>query len=239
MADPTLPNMRPELSSSLAETGPLSAAAEDAVAGAQSVSDAMAALVDNGLNQDALAALANGLNDESAVLFGVESAKMVGDKLPESELAALGAAEDWLAARPAAQAGLDAVLTASPMDGPGAWAAQAASWAGETDALALEAQGGRPLTGKAVDAGVKLSAALTKNDYPLAPQQAAELAEMAEGLSVTTDGLAGEVPAMEMPSAPEMPDAAASATAAADAELNELLEPFVELGMKIASGQLG
>ncbi len=266
-----LPNMRPELSPGLAEVGPLSAAGEAAVAGAQSAAEAVAALVDKGLNQDAVAALANGMQDESAVRFGVEAAKMVSDKLPDADLGALAAAEGWLAGAPAAEAELDAVLEAGPMDAPGAWAAKAASWAGETDPLALEAQGGTTLAGKAVDAAVKLAAALTKQDYPLAPQQAAALADMADGMSVATDAPAAELSAAEMPGMPQVPEfdpAALEARSgmadglplssadvpsvdmpaapeapeidpAALAELNDLLKPFVDLGMKIAAGELG
>jgi hypothetical protein len=224
----SLPNIRADVSPSLAGIDGLSAAVADVTTGAGTLAESFAALMDNHLFQDAVVALANGMTKEAAVKWSVEAAKTVADKLPDGELQALEAAEDWLASGGAADAGpLQDLLQDNAMQGPGAWAAKAADWsdqAAASDAIAPY--------GKAVEAAVKLAAALTASDWPLSESAASEAAEAGvDGMSAMQQELAaGDV------------DAGAVSDAAGDGptpeqQLNDLLKPFVEQGLKIAAGE--
>jgi len=234
MAMPSLPNISSAISPSLAEIGGLSETASALTAGSQSVAESLAALVDNKLFQDAVVALANGLTKEAAVKWAVEAGKVVAGKLPEAELDALAGAEQWLSSTDTADQ-LAGLLKDNAMQGPGAWAAQAAAWA---DMAAGAAEGEAPPYDKAVGSAVKLAAALTANDWPLVESALSEA-----DLAAAVDGFSA--PDLQIDVAGAAADAA-SAMAAGDAgaptpeqQLNDLLKPFVELGLKIAAGQLG
>jgi hypothetical protein len=230
MTDSSMPNIRPEVSASLAEIDGLSETATELTSDSQSVADAFAALVENNLFQDAVIALANGMTREAAVKWGGDAAKTVAAKLPDSELQALSGAEDWLAGDGDGEQ-LDALLKDDAMQGPGAWAAQAAAWA---DDAAGAAEGEAPPYGKAVESTVKLAAALTANDWPLYDAKAqsaamdAELAAEPPDLGTDLGGAAMEAAAAAMSSADQE-------TPAPEQQLNDLLKPFVELGLKIAA----
>jgi len=245
MSGQDLPSFSPEISPDLADIVDLSQVALDLVSGSKSVAQSLATLVSNELFQDATVALANGLTKEAAVLWSVESAKMVADKLPESELEALSSAEDWLASGGAAADELAAALDGNEMQGPGGWAALAADWASKAWGLVT---GEAPPYAKAVVGAVKLAAALSKQDWPLfespegvdAPDKS-NLGSTADAAGLVKDavGLVKDVVAAQSES-PAM-DAAASAMEAAESSasseqaLNDLLKPFVELGMKLAA----
>jgi hypothetical protein len=233
MTDSSMPNIRPEVSASLAEIEGLSGTAADLSSGSQSVADAFAALVGNKLFQDAVVALANGLTREAAVQWGVEAAKTVAAKLPDSELQALNGAEDWLTGDSSREE-LDALLKDDAMQGPGAWAAQAAAWA---DDAAGAAEGEAPPYGKAVESTVKLAAALTANDWPLYDAQAQSAATDSE-LAAQSPDLGTELGAAAMEAAAAAMSSADQEKPAPEQQLNDLLKPFVELGLKIAADRL-
>jgi hypothetical protein len=232
MDSPALPLLRPDLPPTLEAVAPLSPPAVALAAGAQSVSAAIGLLVENRLFMDVLAALANGLTADSAVFWAVMAAKQVAHQLPPNEIDALAAAEDMLVVGPDSAAdGLAAALAGADMQGPGSWAAQAAAWAGK----AADEIGDLPLPyAKAVEAAVKLAAALTATDWPLAKP---DLTAPALAVSWSADALGA--PATMLAEKLESETLEVSSDAASpEQQLNALLEPFVELGMQIAKGLL-
>jgi hypothetical protein len=237
MSVPSLPSFSADISPALSEIGGLSGPAMDLVAGSQSVAQSLSALASDKLFQDAVVALSKGLTKEAAVLWAAESAKLVAAKLPASELDALAGVEDWLAGGGAgAVEGLAAALQGNEMQGPGGWAALAADWAAKAAEIA---PGEAPPYAKAVEGAVKLAAALTKNDWPLA--EASQGLQGLDGLVAMGQGMGLEAPDISGLASGAMDAAAPIAQAAADAvppeqALNDLLGPFVELGMQIAAG---
>lgn len=233
MIDPVLPNIRSDIPPDLGPVSELSAEASALAAAADTVAAAFNALKQNGLFTDLAVALANSLTRETAVLWAVDAAKVVMDKLPPTEADAVAAAEQVLAAPPDLQPDLAQqladVAAKTGMQGPGGWAAQAGAWA--FDAAAAAGDAPVPPYPAAVEAAVKLAAALTKNDWPLAPSTA----------SPEVSAELGGVPTLTAPAADSAPSAAAPASPAGDDEspeaaLNQLLKPIVELGLKIAAG---
>lgn len=221
-----------DISPDLSQIEGLSDMATELTSGSQSVSESLTALADNGLYQDAVTALSQGLEKDAAVSWAVESAKMVEEKLPAEETEALAAAQEWLASGGADSEQLATALEDNQMQGPGAWAALAADWAGKAQTAAA---GEAPPVDKAVESSVKLSAALTKSDWPLAePGAAADAMEAAaEGIGGKAADAGGAV-SEAMDAAAPAAEAAAADTDSPEQALNDLLKPFVDLGMKIA-----
>lgn len=224
----SLPNLRPTAAADIAAGAGMSAAAQGVAAAAPSAPQALSALVENRMFLDAAVALSQGLTKESAVKWAIESARLVAAKLPSEELDAMAGAEAWLSSGGSAADQLEPALAATGMQGPGAWAAQAAQWAGG-DAVGPLGGQSAPLYPAAVLGAVKLAAALVAQDWPLAPGAAPRPPEGVSpagfmGLADAFPGI-GDLPPLE-------------AQQSASAALNDLLEPLVNLGLRIAAESL-
>ena len=214
----------------ITDAAALSDDAAQLAADARSVSQLLSKLVQNKMFQDAVMVLANGLTKESAVLWAIKSAEQVLGKLPPEERGALSDAAQMLRGS-AATAGLsDAAAQAAALQGPGAWAKQAASWAFDR-ADALLGAGPAQLYPVAVEGAVKLAAALMAGDWPLAKPPALPPPANALGSAGSTENPPG------MPQPP--PDLSAEDLLQAARRLNDLLGPFVKLGLAIAAGSVG
>jgi hypothetical protein len=217
--------------STLAEQVELSPEAEQLLTPDMSSEDLVKTLADRGLNTDVVSLLAHGLEQQQGVRWAAESAKMVADKLPPAEVEAMEAAEAWVQGA-AAEADLQQTLGDPQAAGPGSWAAQAALWTAQALESATPEGDIVPLAAKAIEGAVILAAGVSNKEPPLSsePDQAQEpmaiLADAASeiGLNQLTEQ-AGE--AADGPIDPEIL-----------AAFNQILEPFAELGLRLAADQL-
>ena len=183
------------------------------------------AMAGQNLNADAVGFLSHGMKPQAGVLWASESAAKVAPKLPPAELKAAELAKAWSQGQ-ASPRQLDALLAQSPPQGPGTWAAQAASLAAKEPAAPGALAAPSALTSTAIGGSVHLAAAVDTNALQLAAPSVDGLPAVAlerPVLKVPEPGM----PAMTLPSQLTPPQLA---------EMNEALKPFVELGMKIAKG---
>ncbi len=165
--------------------------------------------------------MAEEMSPEQGVDWAARSSRLVEDRLPPEDVKAIKAAESWKAA-PSEQLADAAAREANKagFQGPGAWAAQAASFATEAVGSAtklLSKAGSPPLVAKAVSGAVKLAAAATMESPPPAA------AETAADTSKSIVSIASE-------------EAVEAATEAVDpAQHAKALKPFIDLGKQIMS----
>ena len=185
------------------------------------------ALAGEKLNTDAVAFLSHGMKPQAGVLWASESAAKVAPKLPPTELKAAELAKAWSQGQ-ASPDQLDALLAQNPPQGPGTWAAQAASLAAKAPAAPGALAAPSALTSTAIGGSVHLAAAVDTDALQLALPAVDGLPAVAlerPVLQVPEPGM----PAMMLPSELAPPQIAA---------MNEALKPFVDLGMTIAQGAL-
>jgi hypothetical protein len=174
-------------------------------------------------------ALAHHLPATEAVQWAVDSCRAVSDKLTPTDLAATGAAEAFLA-NPSDQTREAAAAAAARTDfqGPGAWAAKAASLAESPVVAALRASMGDdaavPLavknpTAECVAGAVALAAGLAAGAVAATPPAA----------SLATAGLPSAAAAATPTTSPS-PDPAERLQAA------KAFQPFITRGLQIAAG---
>jgi hypothetical protein len=220
------------MASTLTERIELSPAAAQMLKPEMSSEALIKALADQGLNSDVVPLLANGLEPEQGVRWATESAGLVVDKLPPGEVRAQEAAAAWLQGDLAA-ADLQQTLADPETAGPGSWAAQAAIWTEE--ALAVETPEGDILflAPKAIEGAVVLAAGVSNidstaqvSDRPQPPS-----AGLTEGVGSAARNFATDA----FGAAQDSPVVSETQAAAA---FNKLLEPFVELGLRLAAGQI-
>ena len=131
----------------------------------------LAVLQERNLGSDMVKVLAQGLPDREGVAWAVRCALKVADKLPPADALAMQAAQAWVEA-PTAERQVAAAAAAerAELQGPGAWAAQAAAWVKTDvptpvqspvqDSAASEKPESQRLAPQAVSAAVLLSATI-------------------------------------------------------------------------------
>ena len=194
--------------------------------------DFVSALRQENMSPDAVQALARSMPKEKAVEWASKSARMAGEKagLSEGEQKALDAAEAWVSNPDTAEAAAAAAAAAGlPADSPACWASNAAAFA---EGVQVPEEAG------ALDAGDDLTAHFSASSVLLAAAKMAgvempETAEMPEA-PVFPEGLSAEdvlaKGAELLLESPEPLDMAPEQLA----ETARLLEPFLDLGVKIA-----
>ncbi len=217
------------MASTLTEQIELSPAAAQMLKPEMSSEALIKALADQGLNSDVVPLLANGLEPEQGVRWAAESAGLVADKLPPGEVQAMVAATAWLQGDLAA-ADLQQALTDPQTAGPGSWAAQAAIWTEE--ALSVETPEGDALllAPKAIEGAVVLAAGVSNIDSTAQVSDRPQLPSA--GLAERADSAANNFVTDAFDAAQDNPIAQET-----HAAFNKLLEPFVELGLRLAAGQ--
>ncbi len=189
-----------------------------------SSSDYAKSLAKQGLINDAAGFLAHALEKKLGVQWAAESAGLVADKLSPEELEAMQMARAWTKDS-AGAAELQQTLGETRFDGPGSWAAQAALWTAK--ALEFTPPGGvtGPLAPKAIDGAVKLAAAIQQGARPQALQPVQQPGQ-------------DFLPTAAAPRVLEQAREAANTRLSPQdqAALNTALEPFVELGLRLAAG---
>jgi hypothetical protein len=165
---------------------------------------------------------------DKAVEWASQSARMAGEKagLPPEEQNALEATEAWIASPDAANAAAAASAAADlPTDSPAGWAANAAAFAEgvEVPEEATVPETGEDLTGHFSASSVLLSAA------QMSPEgiQVPEMPALAEALPTDELVAEGMDQLLEAPPPPEM-------TSTELAQAAKYLEPFIDLGIKLA-----
>jgi hypothetical protein len=210
----------------LARAAKLSSQARSLMAPGMSPSAYLRSLADQGLNRDAVSLLANGMEERRAVWWAAQSSRRVEGKLASGELGALKAAEDWCRGG-ASEAQLQDVLGKAQFQGPGSFAAQGALWSSRGACF-----DGAPLAPKAVEGSVHLAAAMEAGaPVPPPPEMIPEI-PLASGIEPEP-----AVP-VERPGVLEPPPSPPAPGAAQQAALDDALAPFVELGAKVAAGEL-
>ncbi len=208
----------------IAERVDLSPQAKQLLASGVSSSDYVKSLAKQGLSNDAAGFLAHGLEKKRGVQWAAESAKLVADKLPPEELKAMQVAQAWTGGA-TGEAELQQALGETKFDGPGSWAAQAALWTAK--ALEFAPPGGvaGPLAPKAIDGAVKLAAAINQGARPQSLQPVQQPGQSSLPTAAATQMMEQAI------------EGAATPLSAQDqAALNTALEPFVELGLRLAAG---
>ena len=139
------------------------AAAKALLTAQQTPSQFLAALQEKHLSAEMVKVLAYGLPDREGVAWAVQCAQKVAGALPVADAQALQAAQAWVK-NPSAekQAAAAAAAERTDFQGPGAWAAQAAAWAGEGTPKPPVADGvaSPRLTPQAVAAAVLLASTI-------------------------------------------------------------------------------
>ncbi|HWA24629.1 MAG TPA: hypothetical protein VG734_03065 [Lacunisphaera sp.] len=208
----------------IAEVAGPSDAAKQALAMAKTPPDYLAALQEKKLGPDMIKAMAHGMSDRASVMWAAKSAEKVSAKLPPAEVEAMQAALAWVKdPSEAAQAAAAAAAAKADLQGPGAWAAQAAAFAGTKDKALPR------LAPPAVSAAVLMAAAIEafpKHAIPKPKIPSVELpAAVVEGAAAVAPALAAaNVPAVTVP-------------ARVLAKEFQSQQPFIALGLDIASGK--
>lgn len=171
-------------------------------------------------------AMAREMPERKSVWWACQSCRKVESKMQPHDVASMEAAENWVKTpNPATEEKLSAALQKQDFQGPGAWAAQAASWSAKSADVAGAASasgGGEALAAKAVAGAVKMAAAMAADKFT-PPAFKAQTPEFNADLpSVDFPQTNGEVP---VPSTPQ--------------ENATMLKPFIELGHEIESGSNG
>ena len=138
----------------------LSGEAQALVTPQQTPTQYVAALEQNGLQQDACKFMAYGMSEKDAVCYATKSAKNVADLGNAAEQEAIAAAEAWMKAPSEAtqKAAADAASKAG-YESPAAWAAQAAAWAKSPAVPQVAVPGVSSLTSHAAFGAIQLAAA--------------------------------------------------------------------------------
>lgn len=197
-------------------------------------SEFISALQQENMSVDAVQALARSMPKDKAAEWASESAKMAGEQtgLSPEEQNALEATDAWIAnpdaANSAAAAGAAANL---PAESPAGWAANGAAFADgvEVPEEATIPEAGDDLTSHFSASSVMLSAAKMSPEGIPEPEMP-EMPEMpALNADIPTDDLVAESldQLMETPETPEM-------TPKEQAQAAKFLDPFIDLGIKLA-----
>lgn len=191
--------------------------------------DFISALQQEKMSVDAVQALARSMPKDKAVEWASQSARMAGEKtgLSPQELNALEAAEAWISdPTPENIAAAADAATDLPADSPACWAANAAAFA---EGVEVPEEAALPVAGDDLTAhfaanSVLLSAA---KKSPGGMPEMPEIPELPEELP-TDDLLAeGMEQLTESPQPLEMTPEQIAQTA-------DILEPFIDLGVKLA-----
>lgn len=134
-AMPLVPAQLPKIAAKTAaeicseyEVGP---AAKKLLTPQQTPSQFLTVLQEKHLGADMVKVLAYGLPDRDGVAWAVQCAQMVADQLPPADVQAMQAAQAWVKnPTPETQNAAAEAAKRTDHQGPGAWAAQAAAWAG-------------------------------------------------------------------------------------------------------------
>jgi hypothetical protein len=163
-------------------------------------------------------AIAQALPEKESVQWAVVSANSVSPKLSVADRSALERAEQYLKTpSPATQRAAAAAAANTDFQGPGAWAAQAASLVGSAPTVTP----GRSPLADCVAGAVALAAGLSTKKSPVPP------------------ALIATIPGASSPAAPTSVAAAPANPSGSDmARLAEALKPFIESGLKIASRRI-
>jgi hypothetical protein len=199
--------------------------------------------------------LAQQLGPRKGVLWATESSKLVGTKTQPADQAAAQAAEAWVKnPNPSTQAMAAAAAKKTDFQGPGAWAAQAASWAHPSahgvasgaGVTGANRQASAPVAGVnsppaghagnsaataslvagAVAGSVSIAAALAAGAKP--PMQKASVAPAAP-TAPSRPGIPGLPKIPTLPKIPVVPPP----TPAEAAKIAKIQKPFIDLGTKI------
>ena len=218
--------------------------------------DFIADLRSENLGQDAVQALSRMMPKEQAVDWAEQSARMAGEEggLSPDEVKALDAAKAW-SLNPTEEGRAAAAEAAGrlPANSPAMWAANAAAYSNRAGLPEGGAQlaAADDLTAHMAAGSVQLSAAklspagipdLVMSETPQMAEKIPELSEMSNGLEIPE---MPEIPKMpdipSIPKAPTMPDVQKAAieqakalTPEQQAEMMKQLNPFLDLGIKIA-----
>jgi hypothetical protein len=194
--------------------------------------DFISALRQEKMSADAVQALARCLPKDKAVAWASQSARIAGEKagLSPEEQNALEATEAWIE-QPNATSGEEAASATAelPADSPACWAANAAAFA---EGVKAPEEASVPETGDDLTAHFSASSVLL-SAAKMSPEGIPEMSEMPEvpalAEGVATDDLIAEGvdQLMESQQSPEM-------TPMQQAQAAQLLEPFIELGIKLA-----
>ena len=220
-----------------AEPDYLSPAAREIVKPGQTPCEQAKALNSQHLSPDAVKSLANGLPERDAVKWAGASAEKVANPAHVPDSQAIQAAKAWTQnPTPANQQA--AALAASKTDyqTPGAWAAQAAAWAGK----------GGGLTPHAVAGSVLLAAA--QGGKPISPPGVS--APSLDTPKLAMEAVKPKAPGFQWPflkkpavPVPEVPQVAVPGpdglviTPAQRAEMAKNCNPFLNLGCDIGQGR--
>jgi hypothetical protein len=195
-------------------------------------SEFITALQQENMSVDAVQALARSMPKDKAVEWASQSARLAGEKtgLSPEELDALEATEAWIANPDAGSTAAAASLAADlPAESPAGSAANAAAFAGgvETPEEASLPETGDDLTGHFAASSVLLSAAkMSPEGIPETPEVPAVLA-LADELPADEIIAEGVDQLADSPPTPEM-------TPEEQAQAAKCLEPFIDLGIKLA-----
>jgi hypothetical protein len=196
-------------------------------------SDFITKLRQEKMSVDAVQALARSMPKDKAVEWASQSARMAGEKtgLSPEELVALEATEAWIASPDVANTAAAAASAAAdlPAESPACWAANAAAFTEgvEVPEEAAIPETGDDLTGHFSANSVLLSAVQMSPEGIPETFEAPEPPALAEALP-TDDLIAEGVDQLvESPQPPEM-------TPKQQAQTAKYLEPFIELGIKLA-----
>jgi hypothetical protein len=178
----------------------------------------------NKMGPDSVNLLAHGMPERESVWWSCQSSQQVAGKLNAPDRGALAAAEAWVK-NPTPETKLAAAAAAAKTDmtGPGAWAAQAAAWT-EPPAPAIPGAPAPPsgLAAPAVAGSVMLAAGLVNR--PAMPESPAPKQPVLEVPTLAKPELATPVAQAEVPPVDQNKQA-------------KMLQPFVDLGKDVASGQ--
>jgi hypothetical protein len=237
---PDLPRMKPASASEIAESFKLQPQAQQLLSPSLTPTQYVQALQENQLSTDSINFLAHGMPERESVFWASESTKMVGDTLGASDMAALEAADAWVSnpCEATSQAAAEAVAGAD-FSSPATWAAQAAAWAGgpadATAAAGIPAPAG--LTGHAASGAVLLAAARSAGQVPQVPSLPGMEVPGLQAPSINLPQLtAPSLPTFTAPEIPSLEVPALEMTPAQLQEVAQIHQPFIDLGIEIASG---
>lgn len=218
-----LPKITAPTAAQIAKDSQPSAAAQALLTPQQTPSQYLNALQEKQMGPEMVKTLAHGMPDREGVGWAAQSAEKVSDKLPPDDLGAMKAAQAWVKSpTPENQAAAGAAAAKTNFSGPGAWSAQGAAWANPAPTAA-----GPRLTPHAVTGAVQLAASIQANPALAAPAVA--------GAAVQAVPLAA--PVVKAPEAAAAAQAPAVVPPAVQAQAFQQQQPFIAMGIDIASGK--
>ena len=193
----------------------------------QSPSEYLAVLQEKQMGAEMVKTMAHGLSDREGVMWAAKSAGKVSEHLPEEEIQAMQAAQAW-AQNPSepARAAAEAAVAKTNLQGPGAWAAQAAAWS------KADAQPSARLTPHAVSAAVMMASAIAAFPKHAAPKAKTPTLALPVQEVTPREVVAQEAVALVAPQAgpaPVIPPKVQAKTFRAQ-------HPFIAMGLEIATG---